>query len=257
MVDKKKEVKGSIKNIGKQVSNEVKNNKKVKWQSNKKTQTKTSNTKQNKKTPPKKWSKKTYVPTWYKVGRPTKYDKRMCGYMIEMFMRSAPQIVKDKFYHKPDYRLNGTDMMIPNKNDEEQDIRWPLRYEKHKVISTFLPTFQRFCAEIWVSRRVFYQWLEKHKEFMHTHEYCRELQNAIILENTSSGLYQANFAMFLLKNDYNYKDEQWLKVTDDRDDEREKEPHELSKEELKAKLDAIRKQRKELEEESKKKNSKK
>lgn len=192
---------------------------------------------------PKTKSSRDYIPTGYKVGRPTKYHPGMCDYMVKFFMKQAPLVVKDKYYHKPDHRLAWTDMIV---DPEDNDIKWPLKSEHNKVIWAILPTFQRYCVEIGIIRDTFFDWIKKYAEFSDTYNYCRELQHSIILENTASGLYQANFAMFLLKNDYHYVDRIENVIKDWGEDDTKK-PDELTEDQLKKKLAAIREKKKQLE----------
>ena len=70
-----------------------------------------------------------------------------------------------------------------------------------------------------------YEWMKIYPQFKDTYEYCKELQHSILIEWTMLWFFKDNFTQFLLKNDFEYKDQSEVKITDatntnpDEDDE--------------------------------------
>lgn len=98
---------------------------------------------------------------------------------------------------------------------------WKNDYEKieHKEFASNLPTIQWFCRKIWINRDTFYSWLKEadsddyknadkvdKKKFSDTYKKCKEMQEAIWIENSLKWLYSPAFAIFLWKNVFWWKD---------------------------------------------------
>ena len=170
----------------------------------------------------------------FKPWRPVEYKTEYCEMMIKFFMRVKRRLQLIKTYYKPDHRLDGKDIAML----VTWEIVWPLKSVFPKEKTPMFPTFQRFCTDIGIVRSTLYDWMKRFPELNDTYNYCKELQHAILLEGTMLGLYKDNFTQFLLKNDFEYKDESELKVkTNTKDSE------ELNEAELMASLEEIRKKK--------------
>lgn len=68
------------------------------------------------------------------------------------------------------------------------------------------PSIARFAVNIGVNKSTIYEWADKHPQFSVALKKCKEMQEDIIVNNSLKGSYNANFAQFLLKNNFAYKD---------------------------------------------------
>jgi hypothetical protein len=168
---------------------------------------------------------------WRKV----EYKPEFCNKMIDFFTEVKNEIAIIRSYYKPDYRQQWEDIsMLPT-----WDKAWPVKSIFPRELAPVFPTFQRFCTNIWIVRSTMYDWIKIFPELNDTYIYCKELQHAILIEWTMLGLFKDNFTQFLLKNEFDYKEESTVKV----DDQRKKEDKEMSEEELMKELAEIQKKK--------------
>lgn len=118
------------------------------------------------------------------TGRPTKYDKKYCDQIIEYFRVPSTRTVLQTEYYK------------------DGDVK----SEREIEVATLLPTFQGFADEIGVNDDTLVEWAKVHPEFSAAYSHAKKLQEKIWLQNSMSGLYNAQFAQFFGKNCLGYKD---------------------------------------------------
>jgi len=97
------------------------------------------------------------------------------------------------------------------------------------VIAETYPTLQRFAHNIGVHIDTLYEWEKvrysdnhpnkrfrrklKYPEFSEALKKARQIQESILLENALSGNYNAQFAIFIAKNNFGYKDKSETDLT--------------------------------------------
>lgn len=118
--------------------------------------------------------------------RPTKYDDTIPWLMVEYFETRRQMIYMDKTYYKD----------------------WELKSETAKLIAEQFPMFPRFAHRIWVNKDTL---VERAKDkdknaFSVAYNKCKDIQEAILVENWLAGTYVAQMVSFLLKNNHWYKD---------------------------------------------------
>ena len=104
------------------------------------------------------------------VGRPTKYNSKLCNKLIEFFDISPYKTVEGK--------------LIPN------DI----------------PFLTNFAKSIGVTTETIYTWRDEHKEFSDALKEAKEFRKQILVTNSLRGLYNTTFAIFAAKNYTDMKD---------------------------------------------------
>lgn len=111
------------------------------------------------------------------MARPTKYKKAYCDEIIEFFDKDA--------------KTGGK--------------------------ATTFPTFQRFARSIGVCVDTLNEWCRVHPEFSEAFKAAKEMQEAIWLENSMDGSYNAQFAKFFGVNCFGgqYKDKQDMDIKAD------------------------------------------
>ncbi len=122
-----------------------------------------------------------------KVGRPTKYDPKYCQEIVDYFDVEPTKIVKERFYYK-------------NGDEKERDIE----------VANELPTIEKFCIDIGISKSTLHEWRKNNKEFSNAYNVARALQQDLWLKNGLKGLYNASFAIFAGKNMFGWRDKQEL-----------------------------------------------
>lgn len=125
-------------------------------------------------------------------GRPTKYKKEYCEKIIEYFSKRPDSDQEEVTYYQ-----NGS-----------VKSRKPGPWE--------FPTFQGFAFEIGVTVPTLLKWTTEHKEFFNAYARAKEIQEAIWLQESMAGRYNAQFAKFFGVNCLGYKDkvEQETTITD-------------------------------------------
>lgn len=109
-------------------------------------------------------------------GRPTKYKEEFCEQMVDYF--SQPNWIG---------RKKGND-----------DIKEAKEF----------PTFVEFASKIKVHDDTLSDWVHKHPTFSRAYKHCEKLQTQCITQNAFTGRYNAAFAMFFLKCNRGWNDNQ-------------------------------------------------
>lgn len=128
-------------------------------------------------------------------GRPSKYDVEFCQKMIEFF------------------NLKPTQMRLESETSESIEIgENSIPAEKVKTTNkgggVDFPTFTAFAMKIGVTDTTLARWSKEFPEFCAARELCKKLQENIWIINGLHGNYNSQFAIFLGKNVFNYKDKQ-------------------------------------------------
>ena len=77
-----------------------------------------------------------------------------------------------------------------------------------KEVATQCPTFERFCANLLISRQTFHVWVKKYPEFNDAYQASREMQANIMMVNGMNGLYNSGFTGLSMKNMHGWADKQ-------------------------------------------------
>jgi hypothetical protein len=121
---------------------------------------------------------------YFKPGQPTKYDPEYCEKVIEYFRREPTSTL-----YKREYFKDGT-----------------IKTEVPILTANQLPTFEKFADEIGVHVDTLHEWCKVHTEFSEAYAHAKKLQEHIWKVNSLGNLYNAQFAQFLGKNCFGYKD---------------------------------------------------
>ena len=90
-----------------------------------------------------------------------------------------------------------------------------------EVVPAKFPTLARFATMIGVTRDTLYEWSTakdengelKHPEFSYAYKRAKEYQEAILVEGTMAGAFQANFSIFTAKNVLGWRDKTEQEIT--------------------------------------------
>lgn len=126
-----------------------------------------------------------------KVGRPDKYKKKYAQMLIDYFTRDAVREVEEVY---------------TNKKGET----WSKTVEK----ACEFPTFEGFASSINVTDNTLQSWCElknedgtlRYPEFLSAYTRAKELQKRVLVENSMTGRYNTQFAIFIAKNVTNLRD---------------------------------------------------
>ena len=129
------------------------------------------------------------------VGRPSAFKEEYCDQLIEYFD-------KVPFERVP----------LKDKNGDEKGF---------ELVPTMFPTLARFAANIGVTRETLHDWATsknaegelKHPEFSYAYKRAKEFQEAILVEGTMAGAFQANFSIFTAKNVLGWRDKTEQEIT--------------------------------------------
>lgn len=113
--------------------------------------------------------------------------------------------------------------------DSDGYKRHLIKRETHKVITSTFPTMQRFAHIIDVHIDTIHEWAnatydekyhivklrgkKKYPRFSVAFTRAKQMQEAILLENAINGNFNPQFAMFLAKNCFGYKDKTEVEQT--------------------------------------------
>lgn len=128
-------------------------------------------------------------------GRPTAFKEEYSDQLIEYFD-------KVPFERVP----------LKDKNGDEKGF---------ELVPTMFPTLARFASMIGVTRDTLYEWSVaknengelKHPEFSYAYKRAKEFQEAILVEGTMAGAFQANFSIFTAKNVLGWRDKTEQEIT--------------------------------------------
>ena len=90
-----------------------------------------------------------------------------------------------------------------------------------EMVPTDFPTLARFATMIGVTRETLHDWATaknaegelKHPDFSYAYKRAKEFQEAILVEGTMAGAFQANFAIFTAKNVLGWRDKTEQEIT--------------------------------------------
>lgn len=117
-----------------------------------------------------------------KVGRPTKYHDKM------------PQLLKD-FFTVDLYTIRQKEVVT---KDGIQII--------NDVMPNQLPTVEAFCADQYIAKDTFYNWVKKYPKFSDAFSYAKAKQVNHLMQLGLSGEYNSPFAKFIMTNISEYRD---------------------------------------------------
>lgn len=147
---------------------------------------------------------------WEWWWRPTKYKEEYCEQIIDYFERCQAEIMVDVKFFQPN--KNATISTILNPLNEEETLEaGNVREIAQKLVMQRFPTYVRFARSIGVSKSTLFEWSTEYKKFSDSMDICKDISEAILLENGLQWLYNPAFAQFLLKNNYWYKDQSEVK----------------------------------------------
>ena len=126
-----------------------------------------------------------------KVGRPTKYDRKYCRELIKFFSVDATRVVEDMRKLSAD---GGSASIIKRR------------------VSNEMPTFAKFARKIGVNQDTLHEWKKKHEEFSESYKQAKELQEEFLINIGLSGVTNASFVIFAMKNICGWRDEKDLKI---------------------------------------------
>lgn len=121
-------------------------------------------------------------------GRPTSYRPEYCEQVIAFFD------VKPYFHRE---------VITTGKND----------YTKTETVEVpnDLPHMVDFARKIGVSVDAIRDWDKKYPEFSHSLKIAKEMNEKMLAINALRGLYNSTFSIFMAKNKFGWRDEQYLK----------------------------------------------
>lgn len=141
--------------------------------------------------------------------RPTKYDPKYCDDIVAYFERCQAEILIDIKFFQPNKNVSVETILNPlaKENDVDNTLQaWAVKAIDQKLVMQRFPTYVRYARNIGVSKSTLFEWAEHHKEFSDAIGICKDIWEAILLENWLQGTYNSPFVQFLLKNNYGYKD---------------------------------------------------
>ena len=124
------------------------------------------------------------------MGRPTKYRPEYCDQIIKFFDREPVERFEVIKYNKAGQEYSVT---------EERACQ--------------CPTFEKFSADVGVSRQTLLAWTKDFPDFLVAYTNARALQANIMLVNGMSGLYNAGFTGLSMKNMHGWADKQEVENT--------------------------------------------
>ncbi len=147
---------------------------------------------------------------WEWWGRPTKYKEEYCEQIIDYFEKCQAEIMVDIKFFMPNKNATISTILNPLNESETLDA-WNVKEIAQKLVMQRFPTYVRFARSIGVNKTTLYEWATENKKFSNSMDICKDISEAILLENGLQWLYNPAFAQFLLKNNYWYKDQSEVK----------------------------------------------
>lgn len=175
------------------------------------------------------------------TGRPTKYKESYCQDLLDFMSRTSHEVVVDTTYYKvPD---NVQKNLVENGVDIKEMPDGTLKSATNKLIANTFPTFQRRCHNIWIHIDTMKERVSKYPNFSLAYKKSKQIQESILLENAMQWEYNANFAMFMAKNNFWYKDSKDITIKDQSDQE---DSDDLTEEQILEKLKKVREDKKKI-----------
>lgn len=161
-----------------------------------------------------KWDGEWFCNCW----RPTDYKEEYCKDIVDYFERCQAEILYDIKWFMPNKNVTVEDILNPHAKQLWEEVNttlqaWAVKQIDQKLVMQRFPTFIRYARTIWVNKTTLYEWADKYEEFSNAMNDCRDIAEAILLENWLQWLYNSTFAQFLLKNNHWYKDKQEIDTT--------------------------------------------
>lgn len=104
------------------------------------------------------------------------------------------------------------------------------------TVANELPTLEAYAQKIGVHIDTLFEWRKQHSEFSESIKRAQTMQKAMWQANSLQGLYRDAFTIFMGKNVFGWTDKMDISTTTSSD--------QLSNDDIKAKLDALKKERK-------------
>lgn len=148
--------------------------------------------------------------------------------LLDYFSSFTQEVYVDREYYDIKGRTR-EETLARTPVDSDGYKRHLVRKETHKVISSKFPTLERFAFMLDVSRDTLYEWATakynekykivkergklKHPRFSYAYTRAREIQESILIEGAMDGTFNSQFAIFLAKNRFGYKDKSEVEQT--------------------------------------------
>lgn len=142
------------------------------------------------------------------TGRPTKYKEEYCDDIVNYFETCQAEILVDIKFFQPNKNNPLSSILNPLAKEEQEETLqagW-VKEIAQKLVMTRFPTMIRYARRIWVDEDTMCIRDKAYPKFFSARKRCKEIQEAILLENWLQWIYNSQFAMFLLKNNHWYKD---------------------------------------------------
>ena len=128
------------------------------------------------------------------IGRPSLYKEEYAKELID-------------YFNQPAY--------------SEKTIILPNGVERTERLSNLFPTLTRFAASKGVTRDTLHEWANakdenerlKHPEFSDAYKVARQLQESVLVEGATAGVYNAQFSIFTAKNILGWRDKTEQEIT--------------------------------------------
>lgn len=124
------------------------------------------------------------------LGRPSSYRPEYCLEIIEFFNRDPIETKAVEYEDK-------------NGEPQTKIVTGPCQ----------CPTFEKFSADIGVSRQTLLSWTKKFPDFLVAYERSRSYQANIMMVNAMNGYYNAGFTGLSMKNMHGWKDKSEVENT--------------------------------------------
>jgi hypothetical protein len=122
------------------------------------------------------------------MGRPTKYKPEYCQELIEFFSMPPYREIAETITYK-----DGT------------------KKETTKLVPNNLPFLFEFAHKIGVETKTLDNWTKEHPDFLHAYKKAKEKQQAFLVNNCLTGLFQQTFGIFTAKNITDWRDQTEVK----------------------------------------------
>jgi len=129
-----------------------------------------------------------------RTGRPTLYKEQYAQELID-------------YFNQPAY--------------SEKTVILPNGVERTERLSNLFPTLTRFAASRGVTRDTLHEWANakdenerlKHPEFSDAYKVARQLQESVLVEGATAGVFNAQFSIFTAKNILGWRDKTEQEIT--------------------------------------------
>ena len=70
----------------------------------------------------------------------------------------------------------------------------------NEIVANELPTIERFCSDIMISKSTLHQWIKKYPDLSHAYNIAKQCQKNHLIQNGLNGRYNSAFCKFLAIN---------------------------------------------------------